>query len=134
MASKTDEKLSGNNLIIVLALVTFLAVGATALVAKFMVASIQLDSRVIIKKQIADKNLTADLDAAPKLVDEYGALHAKAGVLADALPTTSDYPGLLVVLEKISNASGVQLKTVTPDAIARSGAASLPATTTSAAG
>jgi hypothetical protein len=43
-----------------------------------------------------------------------------ANILADALPNTADFPGLIVMLENMSNDSGVSLKSVTP-----SGAVSL---------
>jgi hypothetical protein len=114
MATKTEGKLSGNNLIIVLALVTFLAVGVTALVAKALVASIVLDTKVVSAKSLADKNLKTDLEAAPKLVDAYNALGAQANVLADALPNTADFPSLIVELENISGITGVKIKSVSP--------------------
>jgi hypothetical protein len=126
MATKVEAKLSGNNLIIVLVLVTLLVVGITGLAAKFLVASIVLDTKVIAAKSLADKNLTEDLKAGPKLVDAYNALGSKANVLADALPNTADFPSLIVELENISGVTGVHMKTVTPavvSAVAAAGAA-----------
>jgi hypothetical protein len=114
--------------------VTFLAVGGTALVAKFMVASIQLDAKVLQKKGVANKNLDTDLDAAPKLVDAYNALDTKAGVLADALPTTVDFPALIVEMENIANGSGLKLKTVAPELASQLGTSSAAAAPASSSG
>ena len=135
MASKVDQKkLSGNNLLIVLALVTLLVVGITALAAKAMIADIFLNNKVLTAKNTADGNLKTDLDAAPKLVDAYHALGSQAGVLADALPVTSDFPALIVEMENITNDSGVFLKTVGPDTLGGLSGGVTPALSTPTAG
>ena len=141
MASKVaQKKLSGNNLLIVLALVTLLALGITALAAKTMIADILLNNKVLTAKNEADANLKTDLDAAPKLVDAFNALGNQAGVLSDALPVTSDFPALLVEMENITNDTGMLLKSVDPDTGGLGGtsvtasAASAATTTASSAG
>lgn len=134
--AKQTEQLSGNNLIIVLTLITFLVVGIAVLAAKALIGSIVLDNKVLAAKSKANNTLQKDVDAAPKLVDAYTALGSQAGEIADGLPNTSDFPGLLVVLENMTNDAGVRLKTVAPAASASSlgatsGTASTPTTSTS---
>jgi Tfp pilus assembly protein PilO len=114
VATTKTEKLSGNNLMIVLLLVTFLVVGISALLARALTGSIVLDTKVVKAKTTANKNLTADLTAAPQLVQAYSALGPEAQTLSDALPNDSDFPGLIVTLENMSNAAGLKLKSVAP--------------------
>ena len=61
MASINAEKLSTNNLIIIMLLISLLAIGATVLVGKALVGSIVRDNKVVSAKQLADKNLKTDL-------------------------------------------------------------------------
>jgi Tfp pilus assembly protein PilO len=114
VAANKAEKLSGNNLMIVLLLITFLVVGASVLIVKALVGSIALDVKVVSAKSKADKQLTQDVTAAPMLVDSYSALGAQAQTLSDALPNDSDFPGLIVTLENMSNSVGIKLKSVAP--------------------
>ncbi|HEY2004236.1 MAG TPA: hypothetical protein VGH44_03920 [Candidatus Saccharimonadia bacterium] len=129
---KQQEQLSGNNLIIVLTLITLLAVGVAGLAAKALIGSITLDNKVLKAKNLANTNLQSDVDAAPKLVDAYAALGTQAGVIADALPDTTDFPGLIVVLENMTNDAGLRLKSVAPTTGAT--AATATGTTTTASG
>jgi hypothetical protein len=103
------QQLSNNNLLIIMVLVTVLVIGVAAFAIKFMWADITLDNRVLTAKNVADKQLTADVDAAPKLINDYNSLGADATTLADALPTSSDFPSLIVTLENLTNNAGVQL-------------------------
>jgi len=112
--AKQQEQMSGNNLIIVLTLITLLAVGVAGLAAKALIGSITLDNKVLKAKNLANTNLQSDVDAAPKLVDAYSALGNQAGEIADALPDTTDFPGLIVLLENMTNDAGLQLKSVSP--------------------
>jgi Tfp pilus assembly protein PilO len=111
-----DEKLKGNNLYIVLVLVSLLVVGVTVIVTKTLIGSIAINTKVVSAKSLAKKQLTADLTAAPQLVDAYSALGSQSQVLADALPNTADFPGLIVTLENMGNNAGIQLKSVDPNA------------------
>jgi Tfp pilus assembly protein PilO len=112
----TDSKqqLSSNNLIVVMLLITFLVVGISVLVSKALITSIRLDTKVVSAKGKAEKQLKEDITAAPKLVDAYAALGSQAGVLADALPNTSDFPSLIVTLENMTAGAGIRLKAVAP--------------------
>ena len=112
--TKQTEQMSGNNLIIVLTLITFLVVGIAGLAAKALIGSITLDNKVLAAKSKANNTLQKDVDAAPKLVDAYTALGSQAGEIADGLPNTADFPGLLVLLENMSNDAGLRLKTIAP--------------------
>lgn len=119
-ATKTEktEQLSGNNLVIIVLLITLLVVGVSVLVGKSLVTTIARDSKVDKKKVAAEKQLKADVEAAPNLVDAYKQLGDKTPVLADALPNTPDFPSLIVTLENMSHIAGMKLKTVTPAAVA----------------
>jgi hypothetical protein len=116
VAATKDEKLTGNNLYVVLTLVTLLAVGITVLIGKALVGSISLDSKVVTAKNTAKNQLTSDVQAAPQLVEAYSSLGTQAQTLADALPNDSDFPGLIVTLENMTTADGLQLKSVSPTA------------------
>jgi hypothetical protein len=138
-ATKPTDKLSSNNLLMVLLLVSLLIVGATALVAKSLIQGIVRDSSVLSKMNAAESILTKNLDSAPQLVSAYANLSvATRATLTDALPTTSDFPGLIVALENISSDSGSTLKNVSPgqvslDPNANATAAGTVTTTTAAA-
>ena len=114
MAAIKAEKLSSNNLIIIMLLITLLALGAAGLIGKALVTSIVRDTKVVTAKSAADKNLKTDLAAAPDLVSAYSNLNDKARIIADALPTEPDFPSLIVTLETMTTDAGLQLKTVTP--------------------
>jgi len=111
MATK-KAKLDGNNLLIVLLLVTLLVVGITALVGKSLLTSIVRDTKVASAKAAAEKQLKENLVSAPKLVDAYTNMGSQKDVLADALPTTSDFPSLLVTYENIAAQAGIKLKSI----------------------
>lgn len=129
MAASDKQQLSNNNLMIIMVLITLLVLGATALIGKALVTSIVRDTNVVSAKNKADKQLKDDLAAAPSLVQAFQGLGQSANTLADALPTTSDFPGLIVLLENISNDSGMTLKSVSPSA-STTGATGTTATTT----
>jgi Tfp pilus assembly protein PilO len=116
VATSTDPKqqLSNNNLMVVMVLISLLVVGVSGFVAKSLIASIQLDKKVLDYKSAADKQIKADVKAAPKLVDAYAALGDQAGTLADALPNTADFPSLIVALENMSKDTGTSIKSVAP--------------------
>ncbi len=128
MAQNKTENLSSNNLVIIMLLISFLVVGASGLVVKALFTSIVRDTKVATAKGKADKQLSADLTAAPRLVDAYAALGPQALVLSDALPTTVDLPSLLVGLEGMAGDAGIKLKTVAAAQVAVS-ASTTPAPT-----
>lgn len=110
----SGEKLKGNNLYVVLMLVSLLVLGITALVAKSLIVTIVRDTKVVSAKSKAKSQLSADLTAAPQLVDAYSGLGSQAQVLSDALPSTADFPDLIVALQNMTTESGLQLKSVSP--------------------
>lgn len=113
MPTSKTEKLSTNNLTIILALLSLLAIGATVLVARAQIIVIVRDTKVVKAQSKADENLKKDLAAAPQLVAAYSQLGSTAALVSDALPNTVDFPALIVALENMSVESGVVLKTVT---------------------
>jgi len=117
----TKPNLSNNNFIIVAILITLVTVGITVLVGRGLVNVIILDSKVIAKKNIANKQLDSNLIAAPKLVDAYNQLGDTKRTLADALPNTSDFSGLMAQLENMTAVTGVSLKSIAPDTTANLG-------------
>ena len=123
MANKMD-KLSSNNLIIVMVLLSLMAVGVTVLVSRSLYKSIALNAVVVQKKTAADNTLKQDITNAPSLITDYTNLGDKKRLLADALPSTVDFPSILVTLENITGAAGQKLKSITPASAATSGSIS----------
>lgn len=117
MATKptTKPSLSNNNFIIMALLITLVVLGITVLVGKGLVTTIILDTKVIAMKNTAKNQLTDNLKAAPQLVDAYNKLEGTKITIADALPNTSDFSGLIALLENMAGVSGVELKTVSPE-------------------
>jgi hypothetical protein len=111
MATK-EAKLAGNNLLIVLLLVTLLVIGITVLVGKTLITSISRDTKVAVAKDKAETQLKKNLVTAPKLVEAYNGMSSQKAVLADALPTAPDLPSLLVTYENIAAQSGVKLQSI----------------------
>jgi Tfp pilus assembly protein PilO len=115
VATKTEQnKLSGNNLMIVLLLVSLLAVGAAGLISKSLISSIVINTKVVNAKNKAESNVKSDLTAAPQLVSAYSALGSEATTLSDSLPTTVDFPSLLVEIENMSTGAGLVVKQISP--------------------
>lgn len=112
---QASDKLAGNNLYVVLVLVTLLVVGGSAIVTKFLIGSVSINTKVVSAKNAANKQLQADLQAAPQLIDAYKALGSQQQVLADALPETADVPDLIVTLNNMANNSGITLESVAPN-------------------
>lgn len=113
--SKTnDQSLSTANLMIILVLITLILVGVSAFAAKNLFTTIRRDTKVLNAKNKADKQLQANIDAAPGLVSSFQSLGPQATILADALPNTSDLPSLIVALENMAGGTGLKLKTVAP--------------------
>jgi Tfp pilus assembly protein PilO len=106
--------LSGNNLLIVMLLISLLVVGVSGIVVKSLFGAISRDLKVLDAKNKADKQLTANLEAAPKLVASYQGLGATATALTDALPNTADFPGLISLLENMASDAGLTLKSISP--------------------
>jgi Tfp pilus assembly protein PilO len=112
--TKAGEQLSNNNLIIIMLLVTLLVLGISGFAANLLVKSIGTDSKVVGAKAKAESQLKEDLKVAPNLVSAYDALGPEGAILDDALPTTADFPALIVLLENITTDAGMKLKTIAP--------------------
>lgn|GEM_PF-1175310 len=117
-ANKVDQ-LSNNNYFIVLLLISLLVVGGTALGVKTFVGGIILDTKVYSAKDKANKQLDENIKNAPQLVDSYNNLGSKKDLIADALPNTSDFPGLMALMENLAGSTGVSLKSITPSQTAQ---------------
>jgi Tfp pilus assembly protein PilO len=113
-AERATQKLSGGNFMIVMLLITFLVVGVSAIAAKTLFASIRRDMKVVSAKNTADKQMKENLKAAPLLVDDFNALGEKKTLLDNALPTTVDFPSLMVVSENMTAIAGLKLKSIEP--------------------
>ncbi len=124
MASK--KPMSNNNYFIILLLVTLLVIGGGGLAAKSLVDSILLNTKVVTAKDKANKQLDADVTAAPQLVQAYANLGSSKQLVADALPNTSDFPAFIGMMENLSTSVGVNLKSVSPSQV---GAAATAGTT-----
>jgi hypothetical protein len=98
-------------------LVTLLVLGVSGFAAKTLVASIGVDNKVVGAKAKAEQQLKDDIKVAPNLVSAYDSLGPEGAILDDALPTTADFPALIVLLENIATDAGMKLKSVTPAAI-----------------
>lgn len=112
MATKTE--LSNNNYLVVILLVTLLVVGGVGLAGKILLTTGLRDTKVLLAKNAAVKQLDDNLSNAPQLAQAYQNLGPSSRLLADALPTNSDFPGLIALLENLSGVAGVNLKSVTP--------------------
>jgi hypothetical protein len=134
-SSPTTKQLSNNNYLIVLLLISLLVLGGTVLVGKGLVNGILRDTKVLTAKNKANEQLIKNLDAAPQLVDRYKALGAKQDLIADALPNTTDLPGLMALLENMSASGGINLKSIAPSlTTVATGPAATTGTATATAG
>ena len=116
MAISKVDKLSSNNLMIVMLLISLIVIGVTVLAAKSLGKNIARDNQIVQKKNIADNKLKENIVNAPSLVSDFAVLGDNKSILADALPLSVDFPSLLVTLENMSGASGQRLKSVQPAA------------------
>jgi Tfp pilus assembly protein PilO len=123
----------GNNLILVLALVSLLAVGAAVLVDKALIDNISRDTKVATAMSTARKTMDQNVKNAPQLVQAYAGLGQLNQVIKDALPNTTDFPGVLIVVENMAATAGIKLKTVSPVKAASASSGSTTSTATSSA-
>lgn len=107
-------ELSGNNLMIVMLLITFLVLGGSVLIGKSLFEGIVRDTKVLNKKLAAEKQMKANVEAAPRLISSFGELGEKKVKLDDALPATPDFPSLIVTLENMTKNAGMKMKSIAP--------------------
>jgi hypothetical protein len=115
MANSAAQKkqMSGNNLVIIMVLISLIVIGVTALSVKFLITSIILDSHVLKAKLSADATVKQDVTNAPQLINSYNALGTGTQTLNDALPTSVDFPSLVIEMENMAGTAGVSLLGVT---------------------
>lgn len=115
--------LAGNNLIIALAVISFIVIGVTVFADKALISSIMLDQKILTAKQTADTKLSENLTNAPQLVQAYNSLGSLTRIVSDALPNTKDMPSVLVTLENMGGQSGLKIRSVAPTSFGGEGAA-----------
>jgi Tfp pilus assembly protein PilO len=115
-ASATEAaQLSNNNYFIILGLITLLVLGVGVFAAKIFISDIRHSSKVLTSDNIANRQLDSDLSAAPLLIASYNTLSAQSMVtLKDAMPATSDFPGLISLLESAGNQDGILFSAISP--------------------
>ena len=116
MANKPAVTESSNNYFIILALASLLAVGVGGLISKSLITTIVRDHKVTAAKSAANNKLKGDVTAAPQLVSSFNGLSAgTATILSHALPNTSDFPGLISLMEVAGSQAGVSVTSIAPD-------------------
>jgi hypothetical protein len=134
VANKKVDKLSNSNYMIILLLLSLLAVGVAGISSKILISTISLDSKIVSAKDKANKQLDADLSAAPQLVSSYQTLSpGTATILNDALPGTADFPALISMLEAASVPAGITFTSISP-ANTATAATTVPSAVTSTVG
>lgn len=73
-----------------------------------------LNNEIIAKKSEAQKQITANLAALDSLKREYEDLGPRRTLIADALPTTPNFPAIVSMTESLSKDSGVKLTNIAP--------------------
>lgn len=124
--SKKIDQLSNGNYMIVMALITLLVLGGAFLGGKMLLSDIVRDTKVLGAKNLANKQLDENLQNAPRLVNNYENLGSNRVLIENALPNTSDLPGLIALLENMGGSVGIAMKSVSPS-LAITAAAPTPA-------
>ncbi len=102
------------------------------IVGRNFVGKISHNSKVIGKKQDAEKQLKANLKALPELQRSYDSLGDRRDILDKALPVDSHFPQLVASMEVLAAASNVAIFNVSPSGTTTPGAAASTPTTTTA--
>ena len=84
----------------------------TLYVGSQLVGSIILNAKVLNKKNQANAALETKLKNAPILVENYKKLGSDKTLVADALPTSEDFPQVVALMDNLAASSGVTLKSV----------------------
>ncbi len=123
-------KISTTGAIVLSVLVVCVMVIVLVVVGRSFITRISHNSKVIGKKQTAEKTLTDNLKAIPQLTEEYKGLKNMPKAIDNALPVVPDFPGLVATMEVLAGSSDVLLSSVTPQ-IQTAAATTTPAATTS---
>lgn len=116
MDSKVVKKVSTTNLVLLAALVAGISLVILILAGRVLWKQITLNGRVISKKQAAEKQLKANIEAIPTLTQNYQSLDGTKDTINNALPTKADFPALVAMMEAVAGTSGVELDSVSPSA------------------
>lgn len=112
MASK--PKLSTSSMVALSGVVVFVMVLVLVFVGRGFIKQISHNSKVISKKQAADKQLTTNLDNLPQLAQKYQDNKNLQPTIDHALPVVADFPGIVATMEVIAGSGGVLLSSVSP--------------------
>lgn len=93
-------------------LITLLVVGGAGLGAKMLFNSIVYEQKVLDAKNKANDQLTKNIQNAPQLLEAYEQLGDRKQLIANALPNSSDLPGLMALMENMSSVSGLTMKSI----------------------
>lgn len=108
------KELSTNNYVAAVIAVTLIVVIICGLVAKSMLGSLIINTKLIAGKAQAKSALDTKLSNIPTLLSNYQNLGNAKQLIADGLPNNPDFPQIVSILQSISAASGVTLKDATP--------------------
>lgn len=107
--TKSKQEMKTGNYIVLLSVITILVVLVGGLAAKSLGEDLLHNQRVITKKGLAQKTLTADVLSAQAITNQYQALAGQQQLVADALPNESDLPGLASAVQAMAASAGSQL-------------------------
>lgn len=111
---KLNLKLSTRSYIVVVSAVAVLVLIVSVLFGQGVVQTIILQTKVQVAKNTANSQLDKDKVAVNRLVANYQALDTNKTLLANALPTTPDMPGLIASLENMANTARIKLMSISP--------------------
>jgi hypothetical protein len=131
-AAKAIKKpVAANTYIAIVAGITALIVIVCLFVGYRLGGRIILDVKVIAKEAEAKSALTTKLSDANTLVSNYNNLgNSQQQLIADALPNSPQFTQLVALMNSLANASGVQIKSMSPTA-GNGGVAQAPTTSAS---
>lgn len=117
------KELSNNNYIAAVVVITLLIVVICGLVGKGLISSLILNTKVVAGEYTANKDMDNKLENIPQLIDNYNKLGYKKDLIAQSLPNTPDFPQLVTLMQGVSTASAVKMKSIAPDASGTTGGA-----------
>ncbi len=90
-------------------------VGLTSLFwGRSLIGHLLTNNKILSKKRAAEQQLSKNIKALSSLSSDYNNLGDNHDKILDALPTTSDFPSIVSMMENLSGDAGVGLLSVTP--------------------
>jgi Tfp pilus assembly protein PilO len=120
---------STNTLILIYGVLAVVAISVTVLAGRSLINSLLLNNRVISKKEAANVQSEANIEAVRQLSESYQTMGSVQQAAEKALPVTSNFPDIVNVMQGIATSSAVKLGSVNPEGSSKS-ATSLTTTTT----